>query len=61
MDVDFAILGLLSWQPLSGYDLMKLYADIPGCYWSGNNMLIFTALVKRAGLGARGASGLETF
>ena len=46
MTIDFSILGLLSWRPLSGYDIKKMFADYPGFYWSGNNNQIYTTLVK---------------
>lgn len=45
MSIRYAILGLLSWQPLSGYDLKKIIADSAALYWSGNNNQIYTALV----------------
>ena len=45
MSIANAILGFLSWQPLSGYDLKKRFADLPTLYWSGNSNQIYTALV----------------
>ncbi len=45
MSIANAILGFLSWQPLSGYDLKKRFADLPELYWSGNSNQIYTALV----------------
>jgi PadR family transcriptional regulator AphA len=46
MDVKYAILGFLSWQPLSGYDLKKMVSGSDGFYWSGNNNQIYTSLVQ---------------
>jgi PadR family transcriptional regulator, regulatory protein AphA len=46
MTIQYAILGLLSWQPLSGYDLKKLFADSAILYWSGNNNQIYKALLQ---------------
>lgn len=45
MDIQFAILGLLNWQPLSGYDLKKIIAESEVFYWSGNNNQIYNSLV----------------
>lgn len=44
--IEYAILGYLSWQSLTGYDLKKLFADSTILYWSGNNNQIYRALVK---------------
>jgi PadR family transcriptional regulator AphA len=46
MNLSYAILGLLSWKPLSGYDLKKIFADSTILYWSGNNNQIYKALVQ---------------
>jgi len=46
MDIKYAILGFLSWQPCTGYDLKKLVTSSPAFYWSGNNNQIYTTLVK---------------
>jgi PadR family transcriptional regulator AphA len=46
MTIEFAILGLLSWQPMAGYDIKKMFAGSPVLYWSGNNNQIYTTLVK---------------
>lgn len=46
MSIRYAILGLLSWKPFSGYDLKKVFADTPALYWSGNNNQIYTTLIK---------------
>jgi DNA-binding PadR family transcriptional regulator len=45
MSIKHAILGFLSWKPMSGYDLKKLFADSDILYWSGNNNQIYRALV----------------
>lgn len=46
MSIDYAILGLLSRQSLTGYDLKKLFAEAETLYWSGNNNQIYRTLVK---------------
>lgn len=46
MSVRHAILGYLSWRPLTGYDLKKLFADSELLHWSGNSNQIYTALVQ---------------
>ena len=53
--IRYAILGLLSWQPLSGYDLKKIISGSQVFYWSGNNNQIYTALIRlhEAGLVTR--------
>jgi DNA-binding PadR family transcriptional regulator len=43
--IQYALLGLLSWQPLSGYDLKKIIAESDLFYWSGNNNQIYNSLV----------------
>lgn len=45
MDIQFAILGLLSWQSLSGYDIKKIISESEVFYWSGNNNQIYNNLV----------------
>jgi PadR family transcriptional regulator, regulatory protein AphA len=45
MSIKYAILGLLSWTPLTGYDLKKMFAELPILYWSGNNNQIYRTLV----------------
>jgi PadR family transcriptional regulator AphA len=44
--IQYAILGLLSWRPLSGYDLKKIISESEVFYWSGNNNQIYTALIR---------------
>lgn len=46
MTIRYAILGLLSWQPLSGYDLKKIFSEQTLFYWSGNNNQIYKTLVQ---------------
>lgn len=46
MALQYAILGLLSWQPFSGYDLKKIISDSDLYYWSGNNNQIYRTLVE---------------
>jgi PadR family transcriptional regulator, regulatory protein AphA len=46
MSIEYAILGLLSWHPLTGYDIKKMFAGSTALYWSGNNNQIYTSLVK---------------
>ena len=45
MSIDYAILGLLSWRELSGYDLKKIFEESVALYWTGNNNEIYRALV----------------
>lgn len=46
MSIQYAILGFLSWKPLSGYDLKKLFAASTVMHWSGNSNQIYRALVE---------------
>lgn len=46
MSINYAILGLLSYKPLTGYDLKKIMQDSPFMYWSGNNNQIYKALLE---------------
>ncbi len=46
MSIKLAILGFLSWKPLTGYEIKKLFADSPTLYWSGNNNQIYRALLE---------------
>lgn len=45
MTIQYAILGLLSWKPFSGYDLKKILSESDVFYWSGNNNQIYNSLV----------------
>ena len=46
MDIKYAILGFLSWKPMSGYDLKKVMTSSTSCYWTGNNNQIYTSLIQ---------------
>ena len=46
MSIQYAILGLLSWRPSTGYDLKKIFEESPTMHWSGNNNQIYKSLVK---------------
>jgi len=41
MSLNHAILGLLSREPLTGYDIKKIMQNTPFLYWSGNNNQIY--------------------
>lgn len=45
MSVGYAILGLLSRYPLSGYDLKKIFEESVALYWTGNNNEIYRSLL----------------
>lgn len=44
--IKYAILGILSYQPQTGYDLKKRFADSAALYWSGNNNQIYRTLLE---------------
>lgn len=46
MSINYAILGILSVEPLTGYDLKKIMQDSPFLYWSGNNNQVYKALLE---------------
>lgn len=46
MSIQHAILGFLSWTPMTGYDLKKRFEESETFYWSGNNNQIYKALVE---------------
>jgi len=46
MTVKHAILGLLSWKPLTGYDLKRIFSDSSAFYWSGNNNQVYRTLLE---------------
>jgi PadR family transcriptional regulator AphA len=48
MSITHALLGYLSWRPMTGYDLKKLVADTDFLPWSGNSNQIYTTLVQLA-------------
>ena len=45
MSIDYAILGILSYKSLTGYDIKKIIQDSPFMYWSANNNQIYKSLV----------------
>lgn len=45
MDLRSTILGLLSWQSFSGYDLKRIISNSEVFYWSGNNNQIYKSLI----------------
>ncbi|MDR1438526.1 MAG: PadR family transcriptional regulator [Clostridiales bacterium] len=51
MSFKHAILGLLSYTPLTGYDIKKLMQESTFMYWSGNNNQIYKALIEMDGEG----------
>lgn len=46
MNLRSVILGILSWNPASGYDLKQIIADSNLFYWSGNNNQIYKSLLE---------------
>ncbi len=46
MAIQYAILGLLSWKPSSGYELKKVFEESSYLYWSGNNNQIYKTLLQ---------------
>lgn len=46
MKIEYAILGLLSWKPLTGYDIKKIIQESTFMHWSGNNNQIYKALMN---------------
>jgi DNA-binding PadR family transcriptional regulator len=46
MSINHAILGLLSYKSLTGYDLKKIIQESTFMYWSGNNNQIYKSLVE---------------
>lgn len=46
MSLELTILGFLSWNPQSGYDLKKNFSRIEFIPWSGNNNQIYKTLIK---------------
>lgn len=46
MSIEYAILGLLDWKPMSGYDIKKVFSEPTTLYWSDNNHLIYRTLIK---------------
>lgn len=46
MSIKYAILGLLSWKPSTGYDMKKVFEESSIMYWSGNNNQIYKSLLQ---------------
>lgn len=46
MSINYAILGILSYKPMTGYDLKKVIQDSSFMHWSGNNNQIYKALTE---------------
>ena len=44
--LEYAILGLISLQPLTGYEIKKIFENTPNLPWAGNNNQIYTTLVE---------------
>jgi PadR family transcriptional regulator, regulatory protein AphA len=51
MSIRYAILGLLSWKPATGYELKKVFEESSTMYWSGNNNQIYKSLLQLANEG----------
>ncbi len=45
MSFNYTILGVLSWKPMTGYDLKKIIQKTTFMYWSGNNNQIYKGLL----------------
>ena len=46
MSLELTILGFLSWNPQSGYDLKKCFTGVDFIPWSGNNNQIYRTLIR---------------
>jgi DNA-binding PadR family transcriptional regulator len=46
MSINYAILGILSYKSMAGYDLKKVIQDSSFMHWSGNNNQIYKALTE---------------
>lgn len=46
MSIKYAILGLLSWKPSTGYEMKKVFEESSIMYWSGNNNQIYKTLIQ---------------
>ncbi len=46
MSIKYVILGYLSWQPMTGYDVKKIIADSEILPWTASNNQIYRALVQ---------------
>ncbi|HYE11879.1 MAG TPA: DUF4180 domain-containing protein [Patescibacteria group bacterium] len=46
MSINYAILGILSYKSMTGYDLKKIIQESSFMHWSGNNNQIYKALTE---------------
>ncbi len=46
MHIQYAMLGLISLRPLTGYEIKKIMQQSPLFYWSGNNSQIYRTLAE---------------
>ena len=46
VSIKHAILGILSFKPLTGYDIKKIIQESSFMYWSGNNNQVYKALLE---------------
>lgn len=46
MSINYAILGILSYKSMTGYDLKKIIQDSDFMHWSGNNNQIYKSLTE---------------
>ena len=46
MSIKHAILGFLSWRPMSGYNLKKMFMETEFIYWAGSNNQIYNTLLE---------------
>lgn len=46
MSIKYAILGLLSSKPSTGYEMKKVFEESSFMYWSGNNNQIYKSLIE---------------
>jgi len=46
MELQEIILGFLDWQPLTGYELKKMFSELDFLPWSGNNNQIYKSLIE---------------
>lgn len=46
MSIKYAILGLLSSKPSTGYEMKKVFEESLVMYWSGNNNQIYKSLIQ---------------
>lgn len=46
MSINHAILGILSYKPMTGYDLKKIMQESSFMHWSGNSNQVYRALLE---------------